>query len=232
MENSKYIRILKIIFNFEIANWEVVPFRGAILEALKQQGNLYFHNHIDDVQYRYSYPLIQYKRLSYNKACIVCVEQGCDVIGQLLQKDEMSLQIGSRIVIGKVEKILPNRIFMQIWNSEFHYRIKRWLPLNSENYEKYNNIVDLKEKIEFLEKILKGNLLSMCKGLNIYLSRELEVCINNLSRPFLVTNKGIKLMAFNIEFTSNLSIPNYIGIGKNASIGYGTIMEQKNIKDE
>ena len=30
-------------------------------------------------------------------------------------------------------------------------------------------------------------------------------------------------MAFDIEFKTNLSLPQYIGIGKNASVGYGTL---------
>ena len=35
-------------------------------------------------------------------------------------------------------------------------------------------------------------------------------------------------MAFNADFSSNLSIPNNLGIGKNASIGYGVVHQIKN----
>jgi CRISPR/Cas system endoribonuclease Cas6 (RAMP superfamily) len=34
-------------------------------------------------------------------------------------------------------------------------------------------------------------------------------------------------MAFDIEFASNLSLPNFIGVGKNASIGYGIITKKQ-----
>ena len=82
----------------------------------------------------------------------------------------------------------------------------------------------------FLENILKGNLLSMLKGLDIHLEQELVLRITELSEPFLLNNKGVKLMAFNADFKCNLSIPNNIGIGKNASIGFGTVTEIKQTK--
>ena len=34
-------------------------------------------------------------------------------------------------------------------------------------------------------------------------------------------------MAFNADFNCNLSIPNNIGLGKNASIGYGVINQNR-----
>lgn len=116
---------------------------------------------------------------------------------------------------------------MQVWQSEFNFRIRRWIPLNSENYHKYSEIKTLSDKINFLESILKGNLLSLCKGLDLFISEELKAEITHLSEPFLVKNKGVKLMAFDVEFSSNLSIPNFIGIGKNASIGYGIVTMKK-----
>lgn len=85
----------------------------------------------------------------------------------------------------------------------------------------------LLEKIELLESILKGNLLAFYKGLGIFVSEELRAEITFLSDPFIVKNKGVKIMAFDIEFVSNLSLPNFVGIGKNASIGYGIVTRIK-----
>lgn len=44
-----------------------------------------------------------------------------------------------------------------------------------------------------------------------------------MSAPYQVTNKGVKLMAFDAEFKTNMSLPDYVGIGKNASIGFGVV---------
>lgn len=104
--------------------------------------------------------------------------------------------------------------------------------MNSKNYLLYKATEDDNERKSMLENILKGNLLSMLKGLGIHLKDELMVVINQLSEPYIIYNKGIGLMAFNAEFTSNLSIPNNLGVGKNASIGCGTIHQERPHKSE
>lgn len=222
MEGGKYIRILRIMFDTTISNKEITLFRGAVLASMQQQGNILFHNHKTDDTFLYRYPLIQYKRIK-RLASIVAVEEGADIVGEFLSKDFSTLQIGKEKREFKIGKIIPTRIFMQVWQSEFNYRIRRWLPLNSENYRKYLEAKILLEKIELLESILKGNLLAFYKGLGIFVSEELKAEITFLSEPFIVKNKGVKIMAFDIEFVSNLSLPNFVGIGKNASIGYGIV---------
>ena len=91
----------------------------------------------------------------------------------------------------------------------------------------YQNIEGLVEKIDLLENILKGNLLSMLKGLDIHLDQELIVKITQISEPYILYNKGIGMTAFNADFNCNLTIPNNVGVGKNASIGYGIVHLEK-----
>ena len=109
----------------------------------------------------------------------------------------------------------------------FSYHISRWLPLNSKNYLLYQQTEGVVERVSFLENILKANLLSMLKGLNIHLEEELSSKITEIGEPYLLNNKGVKMMAFNADFKCNLSIPNNIGIGKNASIGCGIVHLKK-----
>jgi hypothetical protein len=113
----------------------------------------------------------------------------------------------------------------------FNYHISRWLPLNSQNYQRYKDIEGVVEKVSFLENILKANLLSMLKGLDIHLEKELILKITEIGNSYLIQNKGVRMMAFNADFKCNLSIPNYIGIGKNVSIGYGTVHQFRKDKD-
>ena len=124
-------------------------------------------------------------------------------------------------------RIQPARLLIQTWEDTFDYHISRWLPLNSKNYQQYQNTEGLVEKIALLENILKGNLLSMLKGLDIHLEQELIVKITQLSEPYILYNKGIGMTAFNADFKCNLTIPNNVGIGKNASIGYGVVNLEK-----
>ena len=183
---------------------------------------MYFFNHSGEKTFRYSYPLVQYKRIG-RKAAVVCVEAAVDLIGQLLTNSSDTMKIGEREVEWKTCRIQPARLYVQTWETPFSYHIDHWLPLNTHNYNKYKNTEGVVERVALLENILKANLLSMLKGLNIRLEQELILKITQISEPYLIKNKGVKMMAFNADFNCNLSIPNNIGIGKNASIGYGVI---------
>ena len=222
---SKFIRTLTIRFDKEISQREVPLFRGAVLRALGDHANLLYHNHTGAETFRYSYPLIQYKRIG-GKAAIVCVEEGADIIGQFLTEAPSAIVLGQREVHLEVQKAIPARILVQTWQSTFKYHISQWLPLNAKNYLIYQSTEALADRITLLEGILRGNLLSMLKGLGIFLEDELSVSITNLSDSYIIYNKGVALMAFNADFTTNLSIPNFLGIGKNASIGCGVVFRE------
>ena len=227
---QNYIKILIIRFKNEISLLEIPFFRGAILNALHGEANILFHNHVGESSFRYSYPLIQYKRIQ-GKAAIVCLKEGTEAIGQFFSEGTFTLNIGNRLVKMELESVLPRKCLIQTWNSMFKYRIRRWLPLNSENYQKYKVMESISEKISFLEGILVANLLSFSKGMGIYMEKEIQCKLTSLHDPFLIKNKGVKLMAFDIEFITNMSLPDYIGIGKNASIGYGIITHVRNEKN-
>lgn len=228
---AKYIRTLTVFYNTEISYKEIPLFRGAVLKSLGDKANVLYHNHTDENSFRYSYPLIQYKRLN-GKAAITCIEEGADIIGQFLSEGMNSLLLGDRIVESRILRVVPSRMAVQLWKTSFTYDLKRWLPLNGKNYHLYQLAENDQEKKELLEKVLRGNLLSMLKGLNIFVEEELTVRIVFLDKPHIIYNKGIALMSFNIKFESNLSIPNNIGIGKNASIGYGVIHQEQKDKNQ
>lgn len=225
-----YIRTLTVLTDVDIHNNEIPLFRGAVIHSLGEHPNVYFHNHLDEDKFRYAYPFIQYKRLG-GKAAIVCVEDGVDIIGQFLTEVDGTLTIGDRQVTCNTGRIQPARILVQTWEEMFDYHISRWLPLNSQNYQHYKDIEGVVEKVSFLENILKANLLSMLKGLDIHLEKELILKITDISDSYLIYNKGVKMMAFNADFKCNLSIPNHIGIGKNASIGCGIVHQLRKDKD-
>ncbi len=223
---AKYIRTLTVLADAEISQKDVPLFRGAVLNRLGDKANTLFHNHVDDTKFRYSYPLIQYKRLG-GKAAIVCIEKGVDLIGQFLTEADGTLRIGERDIEWNTIRIQPARLLVQTWNESFNYHISRWLPLNPKNYHLYQNTEGLVERVSLLENILKGNLLSMLKGLDIHQEQELIVKLTQVSEPYIIYNKGVGMTAFNADFCCNLTIPNNVGIGKNASIGYGIVHLEK-----
>ena len=222
----KPINILTVQFANEISQQEIPLFRGAVLKRMGNEANLLFHNHTGKNTFRYSYPLIQYKRIG-GKASLVCIGEAANIVGQFLTQCNGTLKIGEREEEFNTNRVFPTRLFVQTWENLFNYHISCWLPLNSKNYQLYQNIDDSIEQTNFLENILKGNLLSMLKGLDIHIEKELIVKITKLSEPYILYNKGVGMTAFNADFMCNLTIPNNIGIGKNASIGFGVVHQNR-----
>lgn len=222
---TQTVRTLIIRFKNDISKAEIKYFRGAVIHAMSY-ANILFHNHQEDGGFRYSYPLIQYKRIN-GRAAIVCLGEGTDVIEEFFAAQKRLFTLGSREVNMEIENIIPQKIIVQIWDSSFKYHLRKWLPLNSGNYQKYLLIESLSEKISFLENILIANILSFTKGINIHLDKTIECKILSSSEPSEVVIKAIKIMSFDIEFVSNISLPDYIGLGKNSSINYGTITRIK-----
>ena len=218
----KHIRTLTVFYDTEISHREIPLFRGAVLKSLGDKVNVLYHNHTGDDTFRYSYPLIQYKRLN-GKAAIVCIDEGIELVGELLLELPVSIMIGTREEKCHIEKIITNEVPVSMQNECVSYRLHRWLPLNSKNYSLYQDTESLVERIQILERVLIGNILSFLKGVGIHLEHHLELHITNITNQRPATYKKVKLMAFDIEFRVNIQLPPYIGIGKNASVGYGVL---------
>lgn len=222
---NNQVALLTVILDNKISFHEVHLFRGAILKALGNKGSVLFHNHTDTT-YRFAYPLIQYKRIR-SKAAIICIQQGTEDIGQLFAAGLGNLSLGERTIEAHLESVKSIQYRVQVWDNFFSYRLNRWLALNSENYERYRTAEGLVERAQMLEKILVGNILSFAKGIGYDVDKEIRCSITKISDPYLLSNKQIKLTAFDIEFKTNISLPDYIGLGKNASIGFGVVTHIK-----
>lgn len=218
------INVFLIKFKNEIAFTEIPLLRGAVLNLLGSDAEILFHNHTSDTTFRYSYPLIQYKRIR-KKAAIFCIGEGVETIGKLLNAQDYEISLGNRSLRLDIENISPKRNIVQTWDSTFHYYLTNWLALNSTNYQEYMAMDDLSDRIDLLERILVGNLLSFAKGVGIEIEQQIICKLISFEEPRLVKVKGVKVMSFNCEFTTNMSLPDYMGIGKHASIGYGTVVK-------
>ena len=221
----KKIRVLNITFENEIKVWEVPAFRGAVI-ATSGKENTLFHNHIKD-EFRYSYPLIQYKRIG-KKPHLVCIEDGVDEVHHFFENKQEGLKLGDRLYELKVEEINLNTFTMQVWDKSFNYFLQDWLPFNQSNYNEYKKLNSEIEQMEYLEKILIGNILSFAKGINWNVDKEIKVRIKDIVRTNMLSVKRVKREAFTLNFSSNILIPSYIGLGKNSSMGFGVVSNGRN----
>jgi len=218
----KKVRLLQIEFENEIAAYEIPAFRGAIVKISGMENTL-FHNHKND-KLLYKYPLIQYKR-NNKKPMIVCIEEGVDEVHHFFEKKQIGILLGERQYELKIAKLNMNQFTMQVWDKSFRYYLRNWLALNQKNYNDYNKIANEIEQIEFLEKILTGNILSFAKGINWQLEKQIKLRISEISDKKIIKIKNTQRDAFSLVFTSNVFLPNYIGLGKNASLGFGVVKQ-------
>lgn len=210
-----------IQFDNEIESNLLPFFRGAVIASLEKK-DILFHNHNEN-NLRYAYPLIQYK-LIHNKAAVMGIGKGVEVISKLLNIRDYNYQIGNEnvdMVIDSV-KAYDNEIVMT-GESMHGYHLRNWLPLNSINYAQYLNSDSLVERIQILERVLIGNILSFLKGNDIHLEEQILLHITDLAGQSAVFYKNMKLMAFDIDFNANIRLPQYVGLGKNSSIGCGVL---------
>lgn len=222
----KRLRYLKVEFNGTLSTAEIPAFRGAIADKAGLENHL-FHNHDPDQgRVIYQYPLIQYKTIR-KKPAILCIDQGVDEIHHFFGNENWELPINGKKLDLTIDKLSLNQFTMQVWDKYFHYDILNWIALNQENYKKYQELEVLSEKIEFLEKKLTGNILAFAKGIDWTVDKTIDLKITELddSRPVRV--KDQKLMGFSARFRCNVFLPDFIGLGKNVSLGFGTIKRQQ-----
>ena len=215
------IPTIVIQFNNEIEPQAIPFFRGAVIASLEKK-DILFHNHDED-KLRYSYPLVQYKRI-HKKAAVMGVGKGIEAISQLLSVGDFHYQIGNEKVDMQIQAVnaYDNEIILTE-NADNRYRIQNWLPLNTDNYKQYQETDKMVDRIRILERVLIGNILSFLKGVGIHMEDQIVLSITNITSQHAVIYKNVKLMGFDIEFKTNITFPQYIGIGKNASVGCGVI---------
>ncbi len=211
---------LIVQFGNEITPNEIQQFRGAVIASLKEK-DILFHNHTEN-GVSYHYPRIQYKRI-HQKAAIVCVKEGIKAIVELFCAGNYHYRIGERDVDMLIESINTYETDIDFCEEPRHYRLLNWLPLNSENYKEYQSIEVLAQRILFLEEKLIGNLLAFFTEMGFRADKQIDLHITNITGQRLARYKGVKLMAFDVEFKANLALPQYIGIGKSSSVGYGIL---------
>ncbi|NSW45384.1 MAG: hypothetical protein HPY79_06190 [Bacteroidales bacterium] len=226
----KKLKTLYISFENEIKINELYAFRSAIIEKAGRN-HILFHNHLDAEKYLYRYPQIQYKIIN-NKPSLLCLEKGIDEIHHFFIKPSWDLQLYNRTYEVKVRKLQVNQFTMQVWDHVFVYNLYRWNPLSQNNYVKFKELQNSDHQKQMLQKILIGNILSFAKGIEWTIDKEIKVELNYVSDVKWLRYKQNKLACFDVQFKSNVFLPNYIGLGKHASLGFGIVKQLKGKKNE
>ncbi len=184
--------------------------------------NPYAHHHKSDGSLIYKYPCVQYK----------VIEKSCLLIGfgeglEIVKKTFHNLKVLN--LNGKWEEILSKALesytaFFNISDISHSYTfLTPWLALNEKNYEEYQKLGTWKKRKVLLEKILIGNIISMSKSLGYTVPEPIRANVDRI-KEVKSSLKGTPMLGFIGTFSVNFEIPDYWGIGKSVSRGFGTVV--------
>ncbi|MDH5462741.1 MAG: CRISPR-associated endonuclease Cas6 [Nitrosopumilus sp.] len=175
-----------------------------------------FHHHSDN---SYHYPRIQYKRID-KKLAVIGIGEFADVVFEKMSNLDHITTQDQKILLTNIEMQNTTYFPKQVKN---RYKFASpWIALNQENYTKYSSLAK-KDQKQFLEKILVGNILSMLKGMKIFVDYAITVKIDRY-KSITTTAHQNKFTGFFCEWDSSISIPEYCGLGKSISKGFGVVI--------
>lgn len=215
---------MTIVFNTPLKQSEIRKFRGAVIHAAGAEHTL-FHNH-NGRNFNYKYPLIQY-RIIGGKAAIVCLNEGVEQMQALFARGF----IGSHLMLGDecrgdvmIESIRQKEFSLGVLDTPIKYHISRWLPLNQQNYAYWKQMEDDTEKIEKLNSVLVGNIISFAKGIGWHIDDRIVCSVDAESIISRQTRyKDQTLISFSLDFSTNLVLPMGLGLGKGVSSNFGVV---------
>ena len=160
--------------------------------------NNLLHNH-DENKFIYRYPMVQYK-VESGIPIIIGINEGASVVAKIaIMNDELVLDGKEYNTFQK--QIIKSSIDFGCTEDYIEYKfITPWIALNQKSINKYIN----SNKIE-------------CEEINERIN-----CWINLKEKEVML-KGTKHIGFLGEFKVNFNIPEYLGIGKSVSRGFGTV---------
>lgn len=225
----KEIEIMQVVFDAEIATHETPAFRGAIIEKVGLEHDI-FHNHDNSAQrsrdYYYRYPLVQYRQ-NRSRPELVFLQGAIPKAQYLFAQSDWSLRFAGRAQPMRIADLRIGRHPFGVDEQWHTYTLRRWQALNEDNFRRYSATEALSERIAMLERILSGHIISLAKGMEHRLEGRFEVSIADLLGSRMQSYEGIKARTFDLRFRSNVLLPPHIALGKGVSLGFGTVMRMK-----
>lgn len=194
--------------------------RGAIAAHFLDDPD--FHGHKGD-RTLYRYPSVQYRWLPDGPALFLLGDaaeraRAYPFVGLTLQLGEESVTIAEvkwrALALGLAAAPEPRR-----------YRFGApWLALNKENVLRYEALSPQARRVAELNRILVGNVLSVCKGLGWDIPADLRLQASLESvREVTCGVKGTPMRGFFGTFAINLHLPDGLALGRSVSHGFGWI---------
>ncbi|MDY6966752.1 MAG: CRISPR-associated endonuclease Cas6 [Halobacteriota archaeon] len=201
--------------------------RGFFATKFNEYSLLHQHKDVDKLLYRY--PRVQYKILD-NIPVVLGIEEGADLLKEIYDRYD-EIRLGDNVYKIIERGITLKEVEFGLSRDILSYRfITPWIALNKDNYERFYKL-SRRDGRELLRKTLVGNILSASKGLDYVVLDEIKLDIGRIDQKKCFIKKT-PLIGFECDFMVNFLIPDYLGLGKSVSRGFGVIKRLKDLKEE
>ena len=169
----------------------------------------------------YRYPKIQY-RIIDGTPMVIGINEGAEVLKEIYdQYDQIRLGDNTYEIVER--GVTLRKEDFGISDKILSYRfVTPWLALNQKNHERYMKS-DRIGRRDQLRRTLTGNILSMAKGLDYVVASQIRLDIGRTWHKSC-TVKGVSMLGIECEFMANFAIPDYLGLGKSVSRGFGAVV--------
>lgn len=192
--------------------------------ANKFNSYLLLHNHLGNNKFLYQYPRIQYKTINHTKM-ILGLAEGVDVLQSIYNQYDQIVLAGHTYHIFSKEISLKIEDFgISSENMKYEF-ITPWFALNEENYQRYKKY-NYSERTDQLKSILIRNIMAIAKTFQYFVDS--KIMVNTRLKETSIKFKGKDMISFLGTFRVNFNLPNYIGLGKSVSRGFGTVKKLNN----
>ncbi len=166
------------------------------------------------------YPLVQYKVIR-GAPLIVAVNEGCDVLWQTFDKLEDINEISPWKVTEK--RVIEKKAELGPCEEQIRYRfLTPWLTLKEAEIGK-DIKTDSEQRNSALATILESNILAVARNFNI--SVDANINIELMTKDEYIIQRDTDIAGFFGSFYVNFQIPQFLGLGKSVTRGFGTIKQ-------
>lgn len=177
-------------------------------------------HHQFDGSLLYKYPRVQFKILE-KTALLLGIAEGSELLSRLwLEVDHTT--IGNENLPVIESKIIKRIETLSETIEPVQYCfLTPWMALNQKNYELFvSGNTESKDKL--LKSILIGNILSLSKSLAYKIENRIHTKLKLTKSK--ANFKNNPMITFYGNFFVNFHIPDYLGIGKSVSRGFGAVI--------
>jgi len=169
---------------------------------------------------KYLYPRIQVKILD-EEILIVGLNQGVEPILKIQEKIK-DLNFGD-ITFEVLDKSVfeESEAFMFTSSLQKYEFVSNWVALNANTSKQFDAKND-KDKLQFLNNLLAKNIVFISQDIGFELPENIysQIIVSSLEATKMDQNGW---RAFDGKFSTNLVMPDYLGIGNGITRGFGTI---------